>query len=312
MSSAVTDIIATANHLQVVRYTQVASMAVLIIEWFLVIGEEVEYIWRAPWTFIKVLYLLSRYTPFLDTPFDLIIYLHPRISSEECQISYKIATASTFIGMTISECILVARTYAIYGLSRTVGVTLGIGVVISTIVGSITLAIYEGSLVFGPAPSPAIPGCFLRKSNNIVFFNFVILLCWEFLIVILTTYKGIRVLRISRVPTMEILYRDGIVFFFVLLILSSANIAVFLAAPPEYLDLLDTLTRCLHSIVCCRVLLNLRAAAHLSDNTTSISQLRSDIDFAGVFEAQENRDDPIFSTVGSYAMHDMSVSTRDS
>ncbi|KZT21778.1 hypothetical protein NEOLEDRAFT_1138998 [Neolentinus lepideus HHB14362 ss-1] len=309
--SASSNVTVAAHRLQVVRYTQVASMAVLIAEWFFVIGEEVEYVWKAPWTYMKVLYLLSRYTPFLDTPFNLLNYLRPRISPKACLVNYKIAATSTFVGMNISEYILIIRTHALYRRSKTMGWILGGGVVICTIVGVITLALFETSLVFGPLPSPEIPGCLLQEGSDIVFANFVILLLWELLIVILTAYKAIRDFRISNGPVLQTLYRDGIIFFFFLLTLSTANIIVFVVAPLEYLDLFDTLTRCLHSIICCRVLLNLRGAANESDSPTATPQMGASIRFVKIFTSRRSRGDLTYSTEESFPMNDMSRSAQE-
>ncbi|TFK50619.1 hypothetical protein OE88DRAFT_1661133 [Heliocybe sulcata] len=309
MVASSSQVVLAARRLQVVRYTQVASMAVITAEWCFVIGEEVEYIWKAPWTYMKVLYLLSRYTPFLDTPFNLLNYLLPHISPETCLVNYKIAATSTFIGMTISEYILIVRTHALYGMSKKMGWILGTGVMTCTIVGAITLALFETSLVFGPLPSPEIPGCLLQDGNNLAFINFIILLAWELLIVVLTAYKAIRDLRVSRNPVLQTLYRDGIIFFFFLLMISTANIITFVVAPLELLDLVDTLTRCLHSILCCRVLLNLRAANE-RDTEAPISLPRTSIRFVQFFKPRRHPDDSTYTSEGSYPMHDMSRSTE--
>ncbi|EPQ55593.1 hypothetical protein GLOTRDRAFT_128816 [Gloeophyllum trabeum ATCC 11539] len=306
--SASTNVVVAAQRLQVVRYTQVASMAVLIAEWCFVIGEEVEYVWKGRWTYLKVFYLLSRYTPFLDTPFNLLNYLTPRIKPEASPLT----ATSTFVGMSISEYILIARTYALYGRSRTIGLFMLITVSICTVAGAITLSLFEVSLVFGPLPSPEIPGCILSEGSNIAFVNFIILLGWEFFIVCLTAYRGIRDLRISRGPMAQTLYRDGIFFFFILLLLSTANIIVFVVAPLEYLDLVDTLTRCLHSIICCRVLLNLRGAANdTGSGAPSTGRPVSSLRFMKVLGARRTPADSEFdSTVGdgSLPLHELGSS----
>lgn len=312
--SASSNPVISAQRLQVVRYTQVVSMTVLITEWFLIIGEEVEYVWKAKWTYLKVFYLMSRYSPFLDTPFTLLNYITPRIKPETCLAYYQISTVSTFVGMSISEYILLARTYALYGRSRKIGLILGIGIVICTMIGIVTISLFLTSLVFGPLPSPEIPGCLLKQGSDIVFVNFVILLIWEFLVVVLTAYRGIKSLRGSRAPLVQTLYRDGIFFFVCLLVLSTANIVVLIVAPLEYLDLLDTLTRCLHSIICCRVLLNLRVAAREGPRRPVTQPPRSTIRFGNLKFFSSKRSG---STTGdgstvldeSLQLHEMSRST---
>lgn len=85
----------------------------------------------------------------------------------------------------------------------------------------------------------------------------------------------VRYARLTRNRMLEVLYRDGVVFFAVMTVSSLANAIVMALAPVsvidrlklkgiaqvaqgEYLDLLDTLLRITHALICCRVLLNLR------------------------------------------------------
>jgi len=52
-------------------------------DWLLVLPKEVTYIWRASWNYTKVLYLLTRYTPFASTALmlrsEFHVGLHPPI-----------------------------------------------------------------------------------------------------------------------------------------------------------------------------------------------------------------------------------------
>jgi len=248
------------NELQRVRYIHASSLVLLVVDWACVFPDEVEYIWRSKWNLIKILYLLSRLGPYVDTPLSVIMYLGPDIPFQACEKMYRAAGVSTFFGIFVSEAILILRTTAIYGNTRTILYPL-LGLYGSiAVAGSVILYIFLNSIVYGPPPMPGLPGCYLADDSTIVFFDFLLLLLFELVIVTLTLWKCFRSFRTSA-SVMRTLYRDSVAFFLVLFGLSLGNLLVFATAPPEYLDVLTTITRVFHSLISCRILLNIRRAA---------------------------------------------------
>ncbi|KAI0320415.1 hypothetical protein OF83DRAFT_1105168, partial [Amylostereum chailletii] len=65
----------------------------------------VDLVWNARWTVPKALYLLSRYTPFLDLSVNLHHTLaYPQQASPEiCDITYSIIGWSMIIGIALTE-----------------------------------------------------------------------------------------------------------------------------------------------------------------------------------------------------------------
>jgi len=51
----------------------VASSAMFIWDYILTLGLEVDLVWKSKWNFMKGLYLLQRYLPFIDT-IGLVLY----------------------------------------------------------------------------------------------------------------------------------------------------------------------------------------------------------------------------------------------
>ncbi|THH18065.1 hypothetical protein EW146_g2864 [Bondarzewia mesenterica] len=83
-------------------------------------------------------------------------------------------------------------------------------------------------------------------------------------ILALTLVKGIPQYRQSNSPLIISLYRDGIMYYIYLFVLSVINVTVLLTAPREYANLLSLLQRVLHSVLSSRILLHLRQAANQS------------------------------------------------
>ncbi|KAF9012072.1 hypothetical protein BDQ17DRAFT_1233336, partial [Cyathus striatus] len=52
-------------------------------EYFITLDLEIKYIWNARWTYIKIIYLATRYLPFIDTSLVLFSWsylptIHPK------------------------------------------------------------------------------------------------------------------------------------------------------------------------------------------------------------------------------------------
>lgn len=61
---ALTKYVASAR---VVTSFDVLGVTIFVYDYFLTLGMEVEFVWSSKWGFMKVLYLLQRYLPFLDS-----------------------------------------------------------------------------------------------------------------------------------------------------------------------------------------------------------------------------------------------------
>ncbi|KAF8887425.1 hypothetical protein CPB85DRAFT_1335370 [Mucidula mucida] len=59
-------LIPALEHMKIVTYFEVASIALLIYEHLLTFDQEIALIWPSKWNVTKILYLLTRYLPMLD------------------------------------------------------------------------------------------------------------------------------------------------------------------------------------------------------------------------------------------------------
>jgi len=59
-------VVAHLEQLRIVININVASITILIFDYFLTLPSETSLIWSARWTCFKVLFLVTRYLPFVD------------------------------------------------------------------------------------------------------------------------------------------------------------------------------------------------------------------------------------------------------
>ncbi|RDB18309.1 hypothetical protein Hypma_000490 [Hypsizygus marmoreus] len=269
-------LVASATLLQHVKYTNVASFALLLFDYFETLEMEVELIWKSRWGLGKVLFLLARYPTFVDVPLVLYYAMAPNISHEACKRIYDAASWATAFGIGVAEAILILRTYALWGNNRKLLIFLLVLYVAIYIPVIVILVFFLRSLKYGAPPLPTVPGCYPTEGSIILFADFALLMANETIVMILTLYVGVKRFRHSRSRLVITLYRDGIYYFVYLFLISAGNIIVLVAGPPEYVDLLNTFQRVMHSLLSTRILLHVRETArgNMIYDSTYISGLR--------------------------------------
>ncbi|KAI0343915.1 hypothetical protein BDW22DRAFT_1427583 [Trametopsis cervina] len=211
------------------QYIQVTSVTLFVFDWLLMFPEEVAYIWKSQWSYSKVLYLWARYSTIADTTLGLLSHFAYFKSAEDCKLNNDINSFLLGAGVYLSELVLLWRTFALWHNSRRVKFVLG-GLWLAMIpVALYLVAGFISSTVYAPQPLTGLPGCHLVKANSIVAGCFVILAVLEIAIVVLTLTKAIESQRELRNSLMHsnltyTLYRDGILFFICLALLSVANV----------------------------------------------------------------------------------------
>ncbi|KAH8103918.1 hypothetical protein BXZ70DRAFT_923349 [Cristinia sonorae] len=250
-----------ARSKQFVTYLDIVAAAVLAYDYILNVGAEAQFIWFSPLSLGKVLYFLTRYPVIADTSL-VLFHQFAVMSPKQCDLVYKTIGYSLGTGTLIAESILVMRTWVIWSRNRTIGLTLLTGLIVCWIPVFYFLAQSLNSLVFVDPPNPNTPGCFLHTQKNILFVVWIIITGFESLILSLTLIRFAPTWRRKRTALLQIIYRDGILNYFYLCILSICNVVVLFTAPRGYTTLLSALQRVMHSILSSRVLLNLRQAAN--------------------------------------------------
>ncbi|KAF9464917.1 hypothetical protein BDZ94DRAFT_1320782 [Collybia nuda] len=253
---------------QSVQYVNVASLAVLVYDYFQTLELEVELVWKSSWSISKVVFLLARYPTFVDVPLILYYTLNQGMSYDTCSVVNAVTSWSTAVGIGMAEVILLLRTYALWNNSRKVLIALIVLYISIYTPVVVVLAIFLRSLQHGAPPLPIIRGCYPVSGSNILFADFVLLMLYESTVMVLTIWIGVKRYLHSRNRLVMTLYRDGVSYFIYIFMISCSYIIVLLACPPEYVDLLNTFQRVMHSILSTRILLHVRDTARAQTSFT--------------------------------------------
>jgi len=167
------------HKVQVSKYFSAASVTILYFDYFLTIDQEIEHVWNSPFSFITVLFFITRYLPFLDTAPMMAHYYAPHPSNKACSILYHTEAWCYTFGITIAEGILAVRTYAIWDRKKLVGATLLAFLIGFAFSAGYFLQKFIASLEFMPSPVPVLKGCFAFKANDLLYITYSVLLANE-------------------------------------------------------------------------------------------------------------------------------------
>jgi len=249
--------------MRLVTNFNVASSAMFIWDYVLTFRMEVDLVWKSKWNFMKGLYLLQRYMPFIDTV-CLVLYRQTgeNLTKTGCRNVTLVCAGLMFIGLALSEMILTLRTWAVWNRDQRLTIILPILYVLFWGSGFIIRGISLSRTKFGDPLYLGIKGCFLRDINRGMAFLWVQLIVWNALLLTLMLIPAVEAYRDGGSPILtKSVHRDGVIYYLYLFLFSTINIVIIETLPHEYHHLLASVTRVLHSMLTSRVLLHIRSQA---------------------------------------------------
>ncbi|KAJ8075331.1 hypothetical protein PM082_019669 [Marasmius tenuissimus] len=254
----------------------VCAVTLYIYDTLLNLDLEFRFVWASPWSLVKVLYLLQRYLPFVDSTV-IFLYLLSIHKPGPCLAFTHAFTWSGMVGIFLSEgkhqCnlphhhlhlfvplpstvlgLMTLRVWAVWGRNIYVTVVLGIAYLgCYTVAGfyawkSLETAQYSDP----PFPLPSWEGCFLTGANNFQYLTYTMIMVYN---TIAKAYHGA-----GRAGVMKVIYQDGIKFFAVLFLCSLVNV-ILIATDGHYTSLLSIIQRVLHPIIASRAIIHIREQA---------------------------------------------------
>ncbi|KAL0946531.1 hypothetical protein HGRIS_012740 [Hohenbuehelia grisea] len=167
--------------------------------------------------------------PMVDAGNAIYHHTSSAISPEACSISFQFTIWLALITMTICELILAIRTWAVWYRSRKLAITLPILGLCLWAACVVITAIFINSLKFAVLPPPfsKLPGCFgelPRIRLSVVWAMFMI---FEGAMLVLMLVRGFNVYRLGGTSALsDAVYRDGMLFYLYLFVLSFACVVI--------------------------------------------------------------------------------------
>ncbi|KAH8828983.1 hypothetical protein DL96DRAFT_1021899 [Flagelloscypha sp. PMI_526] len=240
---------------------QSSALTILIYDWLLTLEKEVTLVWSSKWSLGKALYFLTRYPPFVDVLICLSRRWVPnKDSATHCPIPVHIGFWFVTVGMHVAELILVLRTWAICGRNKWVLRGLLFFQMLIFLYNAASLEIFLRSIVWLGPELPGVVGCLILSAPGRRYFSiaYINLAAFELCIFVMTTIVCYRRGRRNGSGLFYVVWRDGLIFFLLIFMISALNVMVMFAIPHEYSIVLTLFQRVLHSIATGRILLHMR------------------------------------------------------
>jgi len=223
---------------------------------------EVDLVWKSKWNFMKGLYLFQRYLPFIDTVWRVLhLQIRGSLTKTECRNLYYSTGVMMAAGIAASEMILTLRTWAVWNRSKYLSIILSILYVLVWGSCIAIVCIFLNSVKFSDPPYTGLKGCFLTQANKNLVIVWVQLIAWDTLVLVLMLVPGVQGYQYGNRSLIKVIYRDGVIYYLYLFVLSLINIVLVKTLPPQYQQLLSSVERMLHSTLTSRVILHIRARA---------------------------------------------------
>jgi len=171
----------------------------------------------------------------------------------------------------VAEILLTIRTWACWGEARWLTIGLPIFFLVVWVIVYVFLGFFLRTVEFIRPPHYAIPfGCFYVEADSVLVACWAAMMVYDAGLLLLMGIRGFPTLKgMGKETLSKVVYRDGLIYYLFLFVLSLVNIVIILCLPYEYVNLFTTLERVMYSILTCRAILHIREQNKLE--TTSWS-----------------------------------------
>ncbi|KAF8599788.1 hypothetical protein BDV93DRAFT_609081 [Ceratobasidium sp. AG-I] len=269
------------------RYLSAAGYVLLLYDYFLTLPDEVRLIWPTDWSLVKILFLINRYTvPVFLTinSWEMTGFSGPSSDTDPADVCRRwvpIEGYAEIASLGISNFLLLLRVHALYGRSRKVLIILCIFYILTyiSILGTATTALIH--MIPRLTYSHLAGICSVNEKPVTLQAVWAAPLGFEILVFAMTLRKCLEHAKSQQlqIPILQTLYRDGFLYFFIIVVTRILNLALWIVAPPSLIYLGLYFIWALVTLLISRLLLNLR-------NVSSHTQWSAETNVCGLSNMQ--------------------------
>ncbi|KIK83523.1 hypothetical protein PAXRUDRAFT_832052 [Paxillus rubicundulus Ve08.2h10] len=184
-----------------------------IFDYFCQLEDEVSFIWnRRGWGIGKVLFVLTKYIPFILIPFTLFSTFAANLDVHTCAVLLYIIVVLEAFAIALSDVTFGLRAYAMWNRNKTVLVVYCCVAIAHVAITAFIFQSFFSSVTFGEPPLPIISGCYRISANSVIFASFVVVIFTEAVTTALILYRAFRHFRHTPNALVQNMTRDG--FFY--------------------------------------------------------------------------------------------------
>ncbi|KAG2139248.1 hypothetical protein DEU56DRAFT_901085 [Suillus clintonianus] len=199
------------------------------------LDEEIDYIMRSRSIFVKAIFILCRYLPFVIGAVRIYeVVGEGYIDDNFCLVLMRSSIWLSFLQMACVEFIFILRTYALWGCSKRVLICLLTAYLATYVTGLVSLQMYTGALPAGRFnPHFNTEACYGSENPGALWLlvSFVALISLEIGLFVMSMHRVLRQYRAASGQLLKSLVRNNIVYFGASVALNILNIVGILLIP---------------------------------------------------------------------------------
>ncbi|KII91149.1 hypothetical protein PLICRDRAFT_496837 [Plicaturopsis crispa FD-325 SS-3] len=242
-------------------------MSITLYDHVITIDEEVELIWRKPWSVSTILYLIVRYCG--DTTFIVgsAVFLSNGLPASVCYRYFLFQSwVSTPVVWTM-QLVMQMRVFALYGRSKKIAALTGLLFAGEMVVNVWMLArIYskQHGVTAITLPYPSVAICSMINIPSFFGFWYLPMICFETVLFALALWVGIRHVQDMRKWTfsgiLRVILRDSLFYFAAVLTAYTVSMALWLTMGAIFIQITEGFAMSASVIMGSRLVLNMRGA----------------------------------------------------
>ncbi|KAF5359411.1 hypothetical protein D9756_003585 [Leucocoprinus leucothites] len=257
----------------ITQYCKVSLVTLFLADYFHTLTTEISFLWPSPWTVVKFMFFISRYSPFLDAAI-YIFCLSPSLEDQHMVKRYRTDVRARLL--------LIFRAYALLGQTRLSGVLLSIFAVVVFATGFTLVISLHIRLSVLPSPLPGVlPGCLVASSSTAedgyAIAGIIASIIYETILFLIIYWAKRQRYKDEQSWLMRKIYNDALIYYLFSLVFSASGIIVWFSSAGPLRDLSSPVPRFLISIVSCRIVLHIRKYGNegglIADTSDSLGTL---------------------------------------
>lgn len=223
--------IAVITNLQRLTYLYLSITTFWIYDYACSFHEEWRFLRQSRWTKVKVLYIITRYLPFILVAIYLCLNFIKNETPSKCSMLINSYSCFTQMSLICSESFFVLRTYVLWKNNKIVVVCM-LSIAFTMVAASlgIRLAVIATSY-FMISTIPGFPGCSWSSSSVLYLMLFIFLFAFQLGLVSLTLIRVIQNWRSAKGNLHAVLVKHNMFYYACGLVLSSMNVLVPVLVP---------------------------------------------------------------------------------
>lgn len=268
-----TALVQLIGDIQSSRYAALASSCVIFFDYFLTLEDEVEYIWNAPWTPGKTLFIINRYYTLLSAVFNNYGLLSPYINDTFCLHWIRWQGYTGLISAMLAQMILQMRLYALYCMDRRIIICVTLFFIACSAASAAVMTDILAHVSVSSEFIPSFKFCTPHGINNHLYAFWIPILCSESLLCFMALYRGFTTLKeegdlprgdiflqLAGRRLVRMLIQDSVLYFLATFATYFTNLIMFIAAPITLIEIPIGFSVSIASVLASRLILHIRQA----------------------------------------------------